>query len=55
MQFNIIIAILNFNLFGIPLVGGDICGFQGNNKNDSAFQELCARWLEVGAFYPFAR
>jgi len=49
------IAIMNFNLFGIPLVGGDICGFIGEAKNDTNFQELCARWLEIGAFYPFSR
>ncbi len=46
---------MNFNMFGIPLVGGDICGFMGNRKNDSSFQELCARWYEIGAFYPFSR
>jgi alpha-glucosidase (family GH31 glycosyl hydrolase) len=46
---------MNFNLFGIPLVGGDICGFNGKRQNDSSFQELCARWYEIGAFYPFSR
>ncbi len=42
-------------MYGIPLVGGDICGFLGTAKNDSHFQELCSRWLEIGAFYPFSR
>jgi alpha-glucosidase (family GH31 glycosyl hydrolase) len=46
---------MNFNMFGIPLVGGDICGFMGKRQNDSSFQELCARWYEIGAFYPFSR
>jgi hypothetical protein len=46
---------MNFNLFGMPLVGGDICGFMLERKNDSSFQELCARWYEIGAFYPFSR
>lgn len=34
-------GIMSFNMFGIPHVGADVCGFAGIGKDD----EMCGRWI----------
>ena len=43
-------GIFQFQIYGIPITGDDICGFI-----DDSWDELCARWMSLGAFFPFSR
>lgn len=44
--------ISTYNIFGIPMIGPDVCGMVGEGQTNP---EICARWYQIGAFYPFAR
>ncbi|WIA40775.1 hypothetical protein OEZ86_004455 [Tetradesmus obliquus] len=61
-----IAGVINSNIWGMPMVGADICGFidatqdgdpwlNENRLPDAEYEELCNRWAQAGAFYTFSR
>ncbi|CAJ0595563.1 unnamed protein product, partial [Cylicocyclus nassatus] len=45
-----VVEVQRFNMFGIPYVGSDICGYE-----EDTTEELCLRWQQLGAFHSFMR
>ncbi|CAJ0573757.1 unnamed protein product, partial [Mesorhabditis spiculigera] len=45
-----VVGAQEFNLFGIPYVGSDVCGFISATN-----EELCLRWQQMGSFHSFFR
>ena len=45
-----IAEVLAMSIVGVVNVGADICGFGGETT-----EEMCARWIQLGSLYPFAR
>ncbi|KND04769.1 uncharacterized protein SPPG_00472 [Spizellomyces punctatus DAOM BR117] len=45
-----VVGVLQFQMYGISMIGPDICGFNSNTT-----EELCNRWMSVGAYFPFMR
>lgn len=51
-----IAGIMNMNMFGIPMVGADVCGFFALPEfTEEENQEICGRWMQLSTLYPFAR
>ena len=45
-------TLATINMFGMTFIGTDLCGFVGHPRTES---ELCARWYQLGTFYPFSK
>ncbi|KAJ8030862.1 Maltase-glucoamylase, intestinal [Holothuria leucospilota] len=51
-----LITMLEFNLFGVPMVGPNICGYYDNDElTPSEKVELCTRWIQASSLFPMAR
>lgn len=47
---NTIAMVMQLNMYGLSNTVVDLCGTRGPRD-----EELCARWMQVGAFMPMAR
>ncbi len=47
---NSITANFMFGMWGVQMIGSDICGFGGNTT-----VQICSRYFQLGSLYPFAR
>jgi len=52
-----IAQLMNFNMFGIPFTGADVCGNRkaSDDQTEDEQYEICARWYQLSTFYPLAR
>jgi len=52
---NSIASIMNFNMFGMPMTGADVCGHYAGSLNTTDQEEICREWLKLAAFQPFEK
>ena len=51
-----VVMIQQMGLHGVTMVGSDLCGLGALDEvNGDGGAEVCARWLQAGALFPFAR
>lgn len=47
---------MTFGIFGIPFVGGDICGLtDAKEVNGTEYLELVVRWYQAGLLFPLSK
>lgn len=52
---NSIVEILHASMQGYGMVGGDICGYNGDQEITDDHRLLCLRWHQLAAFTPISR
>lgn len=48
-------GLYSYQLFGMPFIGSDICGFNSNETDIKNIANVCTKWHLLGSLYPFAR